>query len=102
MRKRILNILTGLVSCVLCLASAKAQTLDSTAYKQYVFIKHQLNHIENDSTSLNSFYEKLDQLEQKKITRLNITHIGDSHIQADHFSGLVRQKLQLKFGNAGR
>lgn len=79
-----------------------AQTLDTSAYKQYAFIKHNLNHIENDSTSLNSFYERLYQLEEKKITRLNITHIGDSHIQADHFSGLVRQKLQLKFGNAGR
>ncbi len=79
-----------------------AQTLDTSAYKQYTFIKHNLNHIENDSSSLNLFYERLYQLEEKKITRINITHIGDSHIQADHFSGLVRQKMQFKFGNAGR
>jgi hypothetical protein len=28
--------------------------------------------------------------------------MGDSHIQADIFSGGIRQKMQLKFGNAGR
>jgi len=81
---------------------AKAQILDTSAYNQYAFINQQVNRIENDSTALSFFYEKLLQLEQKGITRMNITHIGDSHIQADHFSGLVRQKLQLKFGNAGR
>jgi hypothetical protein len=78
------------------------QTLDSSAYKKFLFIKKALNSIENDSNSLDSFYEKLYLLEQKKNKRVNITHIGDSHIQADNFSGLLRQKLQLKFGNAGR
>jgi lysophospholipase L1-like esterase len=29
-------------------------------------------------------------------------HIGDSHLQADVLSGVVRQKMQLQFGNAGR
>jgi hypothetical protein len=79
-----------------------AQTIDSSVYKQYAFIRKDLNKIENDSSSLTFFYEKLYQMEQKSTSRVNIAHIGDSHIQADHFSGLVRQKLQLKFGNAGR
>jgi lysophospholipase L1-like esterase len=79
-----------------------AQTIDSAAYKQYTFIKKDINRIENDSASLTSFYEKLYLLELKKNSRVNIVHIGDSHIQADHFSGAMRQKLQLKFGNAGR
>ena len=79
-----------------------AQTVDSSAYKQYTFIKKEINRIENDSTSMLSFYEKLYLLEQKKIARVNIAHIGDSHIQADHLSGAMRQKLQLRFGNAGR
>jgi lysophospholipase L1-like esterase len=48
------------------------------------------------------FYEKLYALQTSKKGRVNIAHIGDSHIQADHFSGAIRQKLQLKFGNAGR
>lgn len=33
---------------------------------------------------------------------LNIVHIGDSHIQADVFSGVLRRKLQEKYGNSGR
>ncbi len=82
--------------------SITAQTLDSTAYKQYKFIDKKINKIENDSTSLRLFYEKLYALQISKKGRINIAHIGDSHIQADHFSGTIRQKLQLKFGNAGR
>ncbi len=91
-----------LASCFLLIASVNAQTIDSSAYKQYSFIKKNINHIENDSTSLTSFYERLFQLEQRKISRVNITHIGDSHIQADILSGSIRQKLQIRFGNAGR
>jgi lysophospholipase L1-like esterase len=82
--------------------SDRAQTLDSSAYAVYKFIKPQLNKLENDSSALCFFYEKLYQLKHTETGRVNIVHIGDSHIQADFFSGSVRQKLQLKFGNAGR
>lgn len=88
--------------CLLCFSFAKAQTIDTSAYKLYKFIRTDINHVQNDSTSLSAVYEKLYQLEQTKKGRVNIAHIGDSHIQADIFSGSVRQKLQLKFGNAGR
>ncbi|MGZ4060887.1 MAG: hypothetical protein ACXVPU_17765, partial [Bacteroidia bacterium] len=71
----------SLVSCILCLASSFAQTIDSTSYSQYKFIKKELNKIENDSSSLTFFYEKLYQLEQTKKGRVNVVHIGDSHIQ---------------------
>lgn len=47
------------------------------------------------------FFEKLQQLEQNKDCKLRIVHIGDSHIQADFFSGKMRSLLQAKFGNAG-
>lgn len=80
----------------------EAQTLDSSAYAAFKFIKKNQNKIENDSLALQLFYEKLYQLQQSHNGRVNITHIGDSHIQADFFSGSVRQKMQLKFGNAGR
>lgn len=79
-----------------------AQVIDSSLYKPYPFIKLEKNKLKNDSVALKSFYEKLNNLEQHQINRVNIVHIGDSHIQADGLSGVVRQKLQLKFGNAGR
>lgn len=97
--KCILLILSAIVSFI---TETSGQTLDSTAYAAYKFIKTEKNKIENDSSALSLFYEKLVQLQATKTGRVNIVHIGDSHIQADFFSGSVRQKLQLKFGNAGR
>ena len=79
-----------------------SQTIDSTSYTQYKFLRLDLNRIENDSISLKSFYKKLEQLDATRKGRVTITHIGDSHIQADLLSGTIRQKMQLKFGNAGR
>ncbi len=96
------SFLLTFASLVFYLGFLSAQTIDSTAYSQYKFIKKGLNKIENDSSSLTFFYEKLSQLESTKKGRVDIVHIGDSHIQADFFSGTMRQKLQLKFGNAGR
>ncbi|MDQ3045955.1 MAG: GDSL-type esterase/lipase family protein [Bacteroidota bacterium] len=91
-----------LIGCILFAVNASAQTLDSSSYKQFTFIKNEMNRIENDSLSMAFFYEKLYQLQQSKSGRVNIVHIGDSHIQADNLSGQVRQKIQLRFGNAGR
>ncbi len=95
--KRMHSIAYCLLPIAYCLFSvAAAQTIDSASYDQYKFINKNINKIENDSTSLKGFYEKLYQLNQTKFGRVNVVHIGDSHIQADHFSGAIRQKLQLK------
>ncbi len=83
-------------------SNAHGQTADSLSYKQYSFIKGELNKLENDSMTMYFFYKKLYELQDTKKGRVDIVHIGDSHIQADHFSGIIRQKLQLRFGNAGR
>ncbi len=78
-----------------------AQNLNDSILKKYSFIKVDKNIIENDS-SLNPFFAKLYQLKTNQSIKLNITHIGDSHLQAGDFTGTVRKKLQLEFGNAGR
>ncbi len=85
-----------------CAGTAFAQTPDSLSYKQFTFINENLNKIENDSSSLHFFYKKMYELQETKKGRVDIVHIGDSHLQADLLSGTIRQKLQLKFGNAGR
>ncbi|AWM12963.1 peptidoglycan-binding protein [Flavobacterium sediminis] len=51
--------------------------------------------------AIQHFFEKLQQLEQNKDCKLRIVHIGDSHIQADFFSGEMRSLFQEKFGNGG-
>lgn len=58
------------------------------------------NQIRN-SDAIKKFYQKLQQLEQKKNGKLRIVHIGDSHIQADLFTGKMRNLLQQKYGNGG-
>ena len=58
------------------------------------------NDIENPNALL-SFYEKLYLLEQSKLGKINIVHIGDSHVQADLFTAKIRRQFQSVFGNAG-
>ncbi|MFR9166650.1 MAG: LysM peptidoglycan-binding domain-containing protein [Dysgonomonas sp.] len=50
---------------------------------------------------LDSFFDKLYDLERNKTGKINIVHIGDSHIQADFLTNTIRQSLQKYFGNAG-
>ena len=54
-----------------------------------------------NSTALFGFYQKLYQLEKIKKGKINIVHIGDSHIQADLFTAKIRSDLQGIFGNGG-
>ncbi|MEZ5038662.1 MAG: GDSL-type esterase/lipase family protein [Saprospiraceae bacterium] len=51
---------------------------------------------------LSPFLEKLKTLESKNLDRITVAHIGDSHIQADYFTGELRHLLQERFGAAGR
>ncbi len=68
----------------------------------YPFIVLDSNLIHNDSLALQPFYAKLSRLKKTGRRKLSIVHIGDSHIQADVFSGELRQHFQKDFGNAGR
>ena len=58
------------------------------------------NDVQNVS-AVSAFYEKLYQLEQTKQGKINIVHIGDSHIQADLFTAKIRSQFQSVFGNGG-
>ena len=86
----------------IAMTAGRAQSFADSVAAKYPFIQSSLNKIGNDSIGLHSFYEKLYQLETKNLKKISIVHIGDSHIQADFFSGLLRQQLQATFGNAGR
>jgi LysM repeat protein/lysophospholipase L1-like esterase len=52
------------------------------------------------------FYEKLAQMKSTDFTllnqKINFVHIGDSHIQADLMTNVVRERLQAAYGNGGR
>ncbi len=67
-------------------------------------IDYSANVIQHEGSALKNFFEQLGLLENKKDRKVRILHIGDSHIQADFFSGEVRKRLQAdpRFGNGGR
>ncbi|WP_082305048.1 MBOAT family O-acyltransferase [Persicobacter sp. CCB-QB2] len=50
---------------------------------------------------LRAFFKQLEALESKKQQKVNIVHIGDSHIQADFFTGEMRKLFQEDFGDGG-
>jgi hypothetical protein len=82
-------------------ASAQIAADDNALKSSYPFLTITNNTI-NNSAELDSFYNKLAVLKSTHKGVVRIVHIGDSHIQADIFSGTVRNKLQQYFGNAGR
>ena len=68
---------------------------------KYPFISTVFNRISNNS-GLDSFYQKLHRLKSGGERTVSIVHIGDSHIQADFLTAVVRNGFQEFFGNAGR
>ncbi|HSI91068.1 MAG TPA: GDSL-type esterase/lipase family protein, partial [Adhaeribacter sp.] len=71
----------------------------------YKFIRQAQNQLSrSDTLTMRNFYRALDSLRAGTRKKVKVVHIGDSHIQADIFSGKVRQLLQADsaFGNGGR
>lgn len=48
------------------------------------------------------FFAALDSLRAGKDTVVTVVQLGDSHIQAGHYSGRMMRLMQQQFGNAGR
>ncbi|MDP1727451.1 MAG: hypothetical protein Q8M15_11760 [Bacteroidota bacterium] len=70
----------------------------SFAQEELLPINAEANIIKN-AASLNPFFERLSKSQDSIVS---IFHFGDSHIQADFFTGEIRKQMQLQFGNAGR
>lgn len=65
------------------------------------FLDLSVNTILNEE-ALHPFFERLRRLEGREIGKITVLHLGDSHIQADFFTGRVRTLMQQRFGAAGR
>ena len=84
----------------LCLS--QPETVDRD---KYTFVNYDKNKIyAPDSTLLAPFFGKVRRMLLNGDKQVNIVHIGDSHIQADIFTGKLRQDLQefIPGGNGGR
>jgi LysM repeat protein/lysophospholipase L1-like esterase len=55
-----------------------------------------------NTAELTTFLNKLKALQNTKEGKVNVVHIGDSHIQGDVMTAVCRQNLQKSFGNGGR
>jgi len=90
------------VFCLIAALSLHGGMLPHRAVKasQYPINEMRGERIKNVSL-MYPFFEKLIRLEKRGEGKINIVHIGDSHIQADFFTNAVRQPLQQQFGNGG-
>ncbi len=95
--------------CLFFSANDKTQKTDSLPTTKSMI--HKVDSITVDSVSddqiynakvLKDFFEKLKENENSRDQKINIVHIGDSHIQSDLMTNEVRKKLQQQFGNGGR
>lgn len=99
------SLCTAIIIIVFCLIPASAaQTDDRISFEAnaYQFLNLQHNVIRNDAKEMAAFYKKLHQLKTHGKGKVSILHIGDSHIQADLMTCIIREGLQTEFGNAGR
>lgn len=96
----VLTILTG----CLCWGNLFAQYPHDVWH--YDFIHYEKNRIQyfGDSSAYKKIFTTLDSIALYGEGNLNVLHIGDSHIQADYFSGKMRTNLQqsIKGGESSR
>ncbi len=78
----------------ICLLTARAQD-GAIDVARYSFINYDLNNIQffNDSIDFYAFFRKLDKLINTGKGKINIVHFGGSHVQADIWTGKLRNNL---------
>ncbi len=74
---------------------ASAQGFFKQIPRNYDFIQYNKNKLEfpGDTGTMCNFYEKLDSIVLCREGKVNILHIGGSHVQADVFSNRIRRNL---------
>jgi LysM repeat protein len=104
-----MNKLIVFFCCLFFSTNHKAQKTDSLSIPKNMIHKVDSAMIEPISDNeiynarvLESFFQKLQKNESENNQKINIVHIGDSHIQGDLMTNEIRKNLQRKFGNAGR
>lgn len=92
----------------LCFTLLSASVFGVVPIKTDTISTNDTNNVSNDKkllftneAQLSAFFDKLKDLEQNKNRKINIVHIGDSHIQAGFFTQSIRTMLQEQFGDGG-
>jgi lysophospholipase L1-like esterase len=88
---------------LLCLALAASMALAAEGMAQAPQPKPAPAAAESaEAALLAPFHRALSELEAGKRQRVVVLQLGDSHTHADHFSQALRERLQSRFGDAGR
>jgi len=68
--------------------------------KKYPFVEYEDNFLQwKDFGAIAPFFMALQQTDKRQ---MRVLHIGDSHVQADIHTGVVRNRMQELFGAGGR
>jgi lysophospholipase L1-like esterase len=76
-------------------------SLKTSNENKYSSVQYDKNALVNDD-NMHSFYNAIDQYLAGKKDKIVISHVGDSHIQADFLTHEARTLFQKTFGNGGR
>ena len=71
--------------------------MDTSLRSTYPFVDYSKNNYEfftKESPNFNTFYRKLSQMIEKQDGKLNMYHIGGSHLQADIYTNDIREYVQ--------
>jgi len=91
-----------MIVCSYFINSCQAKdTIHYELKKNYGFVKLKLDTLSHQE-KLNALFEKLFLQKKEHNQIINLLHIGDSHLQADFMTALIRTSIQTEFGNAGR
>ena len=85
-----------LLTLFFCLLSMRSVAQDGAVnIQQYPFVNYSLNQVEffRDSIDFYGFYRKLDALITTGKGKINIVHFGGSHVQADIWTGKMRDNF---------
>lgn len=88
------KLMFGSILCMICSTTIVAQTIRVPVPK-YNFLHEDQAHliVPKSDTLLNLFFEKMRRLLLFGEGKINILHMGGSHIQADVYSNRLRQRL---------
>ena len=96
--KHLLNILL-IAGCNILSAQQSLPVWPENRYTPYPFLHTEYNSLQfYDRALAQPFFNKLKNAGKKRVER----SIGDSHVQADGFTGELRSRFQLAYGDAGR
>jgi lysophospholipase L1-like esterase len=91
MSKRVVSLVVVLFACIYSFSQSNINVYG------YPFINFEENvlKIPADSSLINNFFAKIDNVCDNKQSNINILHIGGSHVQAGIFSETIRQNFDF-------